>query len=98
MDSSGATKVAEVDTARFGVVAIVAIAIAIVVTWKVAIYYTDNERTKTMYASALTRIADLEKEVARCSGTPVPGWRPGNPIGRPAGATPEPTPVGSEPK
>jgi len=98
MDSSGATKVGDVDTARIGVVAIVAIVVAIVVTWKVAIYYTDNERTRTLYASALTRITDLEKEVARCSGGPVPGWRPGTPIGRPAGAAPEPTPVGSEPK
>lgn len=78
---------------RISMIMVGILILAVVVSWKAAIYYHDNETLRSQHAALIARNTELEKELAKCGSTVVPGWRPGVPIGRPAGAAPEPTPA-----
>jgi len=55
-------------------------------SWKASEYVNENSRIHDEVTKLRTENADLKKELDKCRSTPT-NWRPGTPIGSPAGST-----------
>lgn len=67
-------------------------------SWKASEYVGENRRVRDENTTLKAKVADQEKEIDKLQERlqqVYPGWRPGTPIGNPAGST---SPTGATPK
>lgn len=66
-------------------------------SWKASAYVTEVQRMQQELVTLKQENTDLRKELDKCHNA-LTNWRPGAPIGNPAGGTGSPTPLGSPAK